>query len=301
MRVTALGRLGSLISLTICACIFLTVGVISGGATAQHRFAMESRAEALLVSRGGPQGSLYWVALADTHERYVGAGSSPDVVGDRLAIVRRSTGGSSEICTGGINGQMIHDILCSLTGEDPAWSPDGTRLAYVRQGDVWIFDFRNGVDRRVVRNAREPAWSPNGRHLAVSSRSRGLMLFNPNQRRPVLRFVTRNAQDRDPDWNPVTGELTFSRLVVTRIARALITLDVTTGRLRHITSGAWYDFAPKWSPDGRHLAFVRAPAPLSLSTLSRQEVFLAERYGRSLRRITTNGVADGRVAWLETS
>jgi dipeptidyl aminopeptidase/acylaminoacyl peptidase len=56
---------------------------------------------------------------------------------------------------------------------DPAWSRDGTRLAYAcdRGGnmDVWVHDFRNGTDVQITRE-RGPvsgvSWSPDGQDIA---------------------------------------------------------------------------------------------------------------------------------------
>jgi Tol biopolymer transport system component/imidazolonepropionase-like amidohydrolase len=55
---------------------------------------------------------------------------------------------------------------------DPAWSPDGTRLAFTsdRAGgmDIWIRDLRTGGDRRLTSlpdAEMAPAWSPDGRSI----------------------------------------------------------------------------------------------------------------------------------------
>jgi Tol biopolymer transport system component len=61
---------------------------------------------------------------------------------------------------------------------DPAWSPDGTRIAltrHVRPGEshVRVVDVRTGGARevRVAAAASQPAWSPDGRHLVFTAGS----------------------------------------------------------------------------------------------------------------------------------
>lgn len=67
--------------------------------------------------------------------------------------------------------------LAAHRGEEsqPTWSRDGTQLAYVVDGQVWIRDLSTGRDRQVtpagVREL-EPSFSPDGRWLAVA-RMRG--------------------------------------------------------------------------------------------------------------------------------
>ena len=49
---------------------------------------------------------------------------------------------------------------------DPAWSPDGTQIAYVRaradarptSGNIWIVDASGAHPRLVIRHATQTAW-----------------------------------------------------------------------------------------------------------------------------------------------
>ena len=59
---------------------------------------------------------------------------------------------------------------------DPQWSPDGRRLAYVRDDEIWVVEADGSRTTRVVAKpgpGRQPRWSPDGRRLAFLSRRRG--------------------------------------------------------------------------------------------------------------------------------
>ena len=59
---------------------------------------------------------------------------------------------------------------------DPQWSPDGRRLAFVRDDEIWVVEADGSRLTRVVAKpggGREPRWSPDGRRLAFLSRRRG--------------------------------------------------------------------------------------------------------------------------------
>ena len=52
-------------------------------------------------------------------------------------------------------------------GSEPAWSPDGHKLAYVRGGQVYVAN-GDGSGEAAVGPGRYPSWSPDGGALAVS-------------------------------------------------------------------------------------------------------------------------------------
>ncbi len=58
----------------------------------------------------------------------------------------------------------------------PALSPDGTRLAFAHQGDVWVADVASGAAQRITAHDAfdaRPKWSPDGKWLAFSSNRHG--------------------------------------------------------------------------------------------------------------------------------
>jgi Tol biopolymer transport system component len=98
--------------------------------------------------------------------------------------------------------RLTNDVFIET---DPAWSPDGTQLAFSsdRAGsmDLWIRTLENGDDRRVATRATSAAWSPDGSRIAF---------LDPESRLQILDVATgavRQAHGRlnepsRPSWLP---------------------------------------------------------------------------------------------------
>jgi Tol biopolymer transport system component len=102
---------------------------------------------------------------------------------------------------------------------DPAWSPDGRTLAFVRRNaghGVYVAKadgsgLRNLTPKPVGTYAA-PAWSPDGRKLAfVSDRDGNSEVYVMNADGSGQRNLTRNpAYDADPAWSPDGRKIAFA-------------------------------------------------------------------------------------------
>jgi Tol biopolymer transport system component len=50
--------------------------------------------------------------------------------------------------------------LLLRNGDEPAWSPDGRRVAFVRGGDIDLLDLASGRVVRAMGQGSSPAWQP---------------------------------------------------------------------------------------------------------------------------------------------
>jgi TolB protein len=92
--------------------------------------------------------------------------------------------------------------------ESAAWSPNGSKLAYVsRSGnifDVYVMEMDSGVTTRLTQSERSnenPCWSPDSRHIAFASNRTGKyqiwsMLYDGTK----LRQLTRDGNNTSPSW-----------------------------------------------------------------------------------------------------
>jgi TolB protein len=146
----------------------------------------------------------------------------------------------------------------------PAWSPDGSRLAYVsfdqKKPVVMVQNLAQGATRPVAAfrgNNSAPAWSPDGRYLAVALSKDGLTQIYrvPSAGGNAERLTESTGIDTQPAYSPDGQSIAFTsdRGGSPQIYR----MPAAGGTPQRLTFEGTYNVGPRYSPDGRQIVFVQ--------------------------------------------
>lgn len=189
---------------------------------------------------------------------------------------------------------------------DPAFSPDGTRVSFRRQGyaagnsGIYVKTIDSQQLLQLTNNPSDccPAWSPNRRFIAFSrftSKEHQIYTIAANGGGLSRLFSTAiGPKQGELDWSPDGNSVAFVGQS-SQGTSSIFLLSYHDRTARRVTEPAPLnrDWGPTFSPDGQSLAFVRTP-----ETGLPEKILVMPTQGGESRVVVTfyNGIL-GSPAW----
>lgn len=184
--------------------------------------------------------------------------------------------------------------LPALAG-NPAWSPDGQKIAYSRRDSasspkVHLYVMNaNGTGvvsvslDSTVTNDDRPAWSPDGTRLSFESTRDGdgeIYLMNTDGT-GVVQLTNDSTTDARAAWAPDGSRIAFMSARQGPGLTRIYLMDSTGANVVQLTPDSLTADFPYWSPDGAQLAFA------AYGAAAVTEIYVINANGSGLRRIAT--------------
>ena len=198
-------------------------------------------------------------------------------------------------------------ILQGPGNYEPAWSPDGTKIAYQKwesdsfdSTEIYVMDVDGGNQTRLTNNSDPddfPSWSPDGSKIVFQRVVDDFShIFVMNADGSKQRALTSGANANQlPLWSPdgkqIIYQSTGTELWVIKV------INATGGSERQLTPENLGGLVPSWSPDGQKILFHSFRDSDDLADLKGAEIYIMDRRGGNVTRLTENTAWDGAATW----
>jgi Tol biopolymer transport system component len=209
------------------------------------------------------------VASAPPSAPAIPPSAGPLVPAYRIAFVSNGAAGD-DIWTVDPDGHRLTDLTKAQktkgNDDDPQWSPDSTRIAFVSDrdgggGDIWAMNADGTGTRNLTHTPGDdlnPRWSPDGKRIAFTSFRDGdaeIYLMNADGTEQT-NLTKSDGDDLQPAWSPDGTRIAFVSERGKK-PRALYALSVDAPKNPSQLAAPACDIAsPVWSPDGKNIALV---------------------------------------------
>ena len=159
---------------------------------------------------------------------------------------------------------------------DPAWSPDGTKIAFEMGGEITVMNADGSGVVNLTNYAgadADPTWSPDGSKIAfVTARSGDvgskIYVMDADDGGNLTRLTDGfGITDNSPAWSPDGRYIAFYRVNQSQLFR----MNADGTGVTQITSGPGsVGNDPNWSPSGHRIAYTRftsSPATTGIHTM----------------------------------
>jgi len=142
---------------------------------------------------------------------------------------------------------------------DPAWSPDGSQIAFVQGGSVKVAPVASPSSTTTIGTGGQPAWSPDGSKIAFRGSDGDIYSAASSGTGTPTDLTNSPSDDEDPAWSPSGSQIAFARQapVGSTFAGtfAIYAMSDSGSGQTQLTSFGFMDRRPAWSGDGGTIVF----------------------------------------------
>ncbi|HEX8129214.1 MAG TPA: S8 family serine peptidase, partial [Pyrinomonadaceae bacterium] len=174
-----------------------------------------------------------------------------------------SSGGSvpDEVFVVNANGTNLVRLTNSQAGaQNPAWSPDGTKITFVISGEVYVMNADGSVKTNLTNHPAgeyQPVWSPDGARIAFvsdrNSHGNEISLMNPDGSDKGT-ITNSYADESSPVWSRDGTRVAY--IFAPNGTNEIGSMRPDGSSRTQLTNNSADDYSPSWSPDGSKIAFV---------------------------------------------
>jgi len=231
----------------------------------------------------------------------------------------------------GTNQTNLTNTLDTNEGQ-PAWSPDGTKIAFTGPGDlnednsgglgdIYVMD-ADGTNRTNLTDTpnsleNRPSWAPSGAQLTYvrvvrQEELEGQIMFeqrdifvidaDPATSDDAINLTQTEGDEDDPAWSPDGAKIAFSgvRNVGEDTGSEILTMDPDGQNEKFLTDDGSdaFDRAPDWSPDGTKVVFQKESQVGGCCVP--EEIWAVNRDGSGDTNLTNDLIDDPSLQYSDT-